>query len=76
MYLGDGYICRVRRTYRLEVYLYRDDERGIARVGPLFSQACQLAGVRYTRASRVTISIARRAEVAGMDTIMSAPEAP
>jgi hypothetical protein len=170
MYLGDGYVCRMARTYRLEVYLNRKDERGIGRVGrairavlpgtrvglrghgtavvvtsywkqwpllfpqhgigrknlrriclrlwqrrivgqyaedfirgcidsdgcrhrrvvkrrnypaysfrnhsddiiTLFSQACQLAGVGYTRATRVTISIARRAEVARMDTIMNA----
>jgi hypothetical protein len=33
MYLGDGYVCRMPRTYRLEVYLYWKDERGIQRVG-------------------------------------------
>jgi hypothetical protein len=37
MYLGDGYLCRVRRTYRLEVSLNRKDERGIGRVGRAIS---------------------------------------
>jgi len=32
MYLGDGYVCRLPRTYRLEVYLHRADTRGIERV--------------------------------------------
>ncbi|HET9491665.1 MAG TPA: helix-turn-helix domain-containing protein [Methylomirabilota bacterium] len=29
MYLGDGYVCRMPRTYRLEIYLHRNDQRGI-----------------------------------------------
>jgi hypothetical protein len=32
MYLGDGYVCRMPRTYRPEVYLHRNDERGIGTV--------------------------------------------
>ena len=33
MDLGDGYLCRMARTYRLEIYLYWRDESGIATVG-------------------------------------------
>src|SRR5262245_28674255 len=32
MYLGDGYISHTPRTYRLEVSLYRNQKRVIARV--------------------------------------------
>ena len=31
-YLGDGYLCRMPRTWRLEVYLHRDDTPTIDRV--------------------------------------------
>jgi len=29
MYLGDGYVCRMPLTYRLEIYLHRNDHRGV-----------------------------------------------
>jgi hypothetical protein len=31
-YLGDGYLCRMPRTWRLEVYLHREDAPSISRV--------------------------------------------
>jgi hypothetical protein len=174
MYLGDGYLCRMPRTWRLEVYLHRDDaptidrvrmaistlrpkhrvglrghggavvvtsyskdwpalfpqhgvgrknarsivlqpwQRGIFERYPedfirgcidsdgcrhrrivngrnypaysfrnhsediliLFAEACSRSGVRWGRANRVTISIARRAEVARLDKIMGRPPEP
>ena len=32
VYLGDGYLCRMPRASRLEVYLHRDDKQVIGRV--------------------------------------------
>ncbi len=37
MYLDDGYLCRMPRTYRLEVYLHRDDARVIGSVAAAIS---------------------------------------
>ena len=37
MYLDDGYLCRMPRTYGLEVYLHRDDARVIGSVAAAIS---------------------------------------
>lgn len=42
----------------------------------LFSWACDLTGIHWRRASRVRISIARRADVARLDALMDVAAEP
>jgi len=65
---SDG--CRHRRIVagrNYPAYSFRNHSEDILR---LFSRACGLIGVRAQRSNRVTISIARRADVATLDNIL------
>jgi hypothetical protein len=71
---SDG--CRHRRIVRgrnYPAYSFRNHSEDIL---ALFAEACSLAGVRWGRANRVTISIARRADVGRLDQIMGRPPEP
>ncbi len=133
MYLGDGYISRTPRTYRLEVSLHKRQgpviervARAISALRPghpvglrrretvtivnaysnaspngcrhrrvvagrdypaysftnhsndilgLFVWAWSLVGLRPRRANRVTVSLARRGDVAALDKLLAAADA-
>src|SRR5574341_470023 len=55
MYLGDGYICRTRRTYRLHVSLHRRQERVIQRVTEAIAALRPGHPVGYRRRGAVVI---------------------
>jgi hypothetical protein len=55
MYLGDGYISRTPRTYRLEVSLHRNQERVVARVAGAIAMLRPGRPVGLRRRGRVTI---------------------
>jgi hypothetical protein len=55
MYLGDGYISRTPRTYRLEVSLHRNQERVVARVAGAIAMLRPSRPVGLRRCSSVTI---------------------
>jgi len=55
MYLGDGYISRTPRTYRLEVSLHRNQERVVARVAGAIAMLRPSRPVGLRRRSSVTI---------------------
>lgn len=65
---SDG--CRHRRIVNgrnYPAYSFSNRSEDILR---LFASACELLGLRYRRANRVTISIARRPDVARLDALM------
>jgi hypothetical protein len=67
---SDG--CRHRRIVRgrnYPAYSFRNSSEDILR---LFSDACDMAGVRWRRANKETVSIARRGDVARLDAIFAA----
>ena len=55
MYLGDGYICRARRTYRLHVSLHQRQERIIQRVTEVIAALRPRHPVGYRRRGAVVI---------------------
>jgi hypothetical protein len=65
---SDG--CRHRRVVRgkdYPAYAFSNRSKDIL---DLFTWACRLLGIRYTQPSRIAISVARRPDVARLDTIM------
>ncbi len=55
MYLGDGYISRTPRTYRLEISLHRNQERIVARVASAIAMLRPGRPVGLRRRGSVTI---------------------
>jgi hypothetical protein len=67
---SDG--CRHRRIVRgrnYPAYSFRNSSEDILR---LFGEACDRAGVRWRRANKETVSIARRGDVARLDAVFAA----
>lgn len=67
---SDG--CRHRRIVRgrnYPAYSFRNRSDDILR---LFTAACDLVGLRWTRSNHETISIARRPDVARLDALFAA----
>jgi Homeodomain-like domain len=71
---SDG--CRHRRIVKGRNYPAYSFTNHSEDILGLFIGACGLVGVRFRRASRVTISIARRQSVARLDEIMGRPPEP
>jgi hypothetical protein len=71
---SDG--CRHRRIVKgrnYPAYAFKNRSEDIL---SLFTWACDLLGLHYRRANRVTISLARRRDVARLDDIMGRPPEP
>lgn len=71
---SDG--CRHRRIVKGRNYPAYSFKNRSEDILSLFSWACDLLGLWHRRASRVTISIARRADVGRLDEIMGRPPEP
>ena len=65
---SDG--CRHRRIVKGRNYPAYSFKNHSADILALFAEVCSLAGIRWRKASRVTISIARRADVGRLDEIL------
>jgi hypothetical protein len=71
---SDG--CRHRRLVKgrnYPAYAFKNRSEDIL---SLFAWGCDLLGIRYRRANRVTISLARRSDVGRLDEIMGRPPEP